>query len=329
MATNFPSSADSFTNPTSGDTLDNPPHDQQHSDINDAMEAVQGALLDGAPLHVDDANERVGVGTASPEVPLHVEGGTDAALTAGSGYLQVGETTGDNIVIDGNEILARNNGSKDTLFMQNEGDYVYIGSNVTGTRSTESLRIQSGIRGQLPSTNGSNQLIHLYNNVNIGFPTGWGGQDAPQYGLHVYGAITTSTHPMFVARSDVNNQEPTSTTQINYAATTANRGNHYNTSTSTFTAPLDGVYEFNLRWWFKQSTTGTAYVYLYVNGAVYGEYRKSRPTAMTDYEQCYVSWKVALSANDAVHIRANGTSNGTFHSSSTNRYSEFSGMLLG
>jgi len=41
MTTNFPNSVDAFTNPTSGDTLDNPPHDQQHADINDAMEAVQ------------------------------------------------------------------------------------------------------------------------------------------------------------------------------------------------------------------------------------------------------------------------------------------------
>ena len=41
MTTNFPSSVDAFTNPTSNDTLDNPPHDQQHADINDAMEAVQ------------------------------------------------------------------------------------------------------------------------------------------------------------------------------------------------------------------------------------------------------------------------------------------------
>ena len=73
MATNFPSSADSFTNPTSGDTLDNPPHDQQHANINDAMEAVQAALLDGAPLHIDDANERVGIGTAGPTSPLHIK----------------------------------------------------------------------------------------------------------------------------------------------------------------------------------------------------------------------------------------------------------------
>ena len=74
MATNFPSSADSFTNPTSGDTLDNPPHDQQHANINDAMEAVQASLLDGSPLKIDDANNRVGIGTTSPAKKLHVKG---------------------------------------------------------------------------------------------------------------------------------------------------------------------------------------------------------------------------------------------------------------
>ena len=74
MTTNFPSSIDAFTNPTSADTLDNPPHDQQHADINDAMEAVQTSLLDGAPLHIDDANERMGIGTTTPSYKLDVNG---------------------------------------------------------------------------------------------------------------------------------------------------------------------------------------------------------------------------------------------------------------
>lgn len=48
MATNFPGSLDAFTNPIASDTLDNPPHDEQHADINDAMEAVQAKLGVGA-----------------------------------------------------------------------------------------------------------------------------------------------------------------------------------------------------------------------------------------------------------------------------------------
>lgn len=44
MATNYPTSIDSFTNPTSGDTLDSPSHAAQHTNINDAMVAVQTRL---------------------------------------------------------------------------------------------------------------------------------------------------------------------------------------------------------------------------------------------------------------------------------------------
>ena len=63
MATNFPSSQDSFTNPTSSDTLDSPDHAAQHANVNDAVEAIELALLDGAPFYIDDTNERVGIGT--------------------------------------------------------------------------------------------------------------------------------------------------------------------------------------------------------------------------------------------------------------------------
>jgi len=51
MATNFPASLDAFTNPVSSDTLDNPPHDQQHADVNDAMEALQAKVgVDGSAV---------------------------------------------------------------------------------------------------------------------------------------------------------------------------------------------------------------------------------------------------------------------------------------
>jgi hypothetical protein len=41
VASNFPTSLDNFTNPSSGNTLDSPSHSLQHSDINDAVEAMQ------------------------------------------------------------------------------------------------------------------------------------------------------------------------------------------------------------------------------------------------------------------------------------------------
>lgn len=80
MATNFPGSQDSFTNPTSGDTLDSPDHAAQHSNVNDAVEAIELALLDGAPLHIDDVNERVGIGTTSPSAELDIKGASNPEI---------------------------------------------------------------------------------------------------------------------------------------------------------------------------------------------------------------------------------------------------------
>ena len=44
MATNFPTSIDSLTNPNSTDTLDSPSHSGQHSDANDAIEALEAKV---------------------------------------------------------------------------------------------------------------------------------------------------------------------------------------------------------------------------------------------------------------------------------------------
>ena len=51
MATSFPGSLDVFTNPTAVDTLDSPPHDTQHADANDAIEALQAKVgVDGSAV---------------------------------------------------------------------------------------------------------------------------------------------------------------------------------------------------------------------------------------------------------------------------------------
>jgi len=51
MATSYPASLDSFTNPTAVDTLDSPPHDTQHADANDAIEALQAKVgVDGSAV---------------------------------------------------------------------------------------------------------------------------------------------------------------------------------------------------------------------------------------------------------------------------------------
>jgi hypothetical protein len=47
MATNFPTGVDTFTNPVSNDSLNSPSHSVQHADANDAIEAIEGYILNG------------------------------------------------------------------------------------------------------------------------------------------------------------------------------------------------------------------------------------------------------------------------------------------
>jgi len=132
MTTNFPSSIDAFTNPTSADTLDNPPHDQQHADINDAMEAVQTSLLDGAPLFIDDANERVGIGTTEPGQALDVRGRIVANYTDNAFPLSVqsGQSTSGIILADADttsNVVLRSKGD-DFQIRTNASDRVTVDS---------------------------------------------------------------------------------------------------------------------------------------------------------------------------------------------------------
>jgi hypothetical protein len=75
-------------------------------------------------------NGKVGIGTPTPSVKLHITGGTDATLTNGSGYIVLGNETGQNIVLDNNEIMARNDGAASTLFLQRDGGPVWVGGSV-------------------------------------------------------------------------------------------------------------------------------------------------------------------------------------------------------
>ncbi len=64
----------------------------------------------------------VGIGTIDPDARLHVPFGVDAGLAnTNNGYLMLGQTTSGNLVLDNNEILARNNSVGTDLFIQNDG----------------------------------------------------------------------------------------------------------------------------------------------------------------------------------------------------------------
>lgn len=65
MAINFPTSLDTFTNPSSANTLDSPSHSQQHSDANDAIEAIEAKLgVGSSPAASATANQVLNISSA-------------------------------------------------------------------------------------------------------------------------------------------------------------------------------------------------------------------------------------------------------------------------
>ena len=89
----------------------------------------------------------IGVGYADPVSKFQIVGGTDASATQ-HGFIMLGITTAENIVIDNNEILARNNGVVSTLFLARDGSKVQLGNGAeaSGTK----LHITSGNDVGLP-----------------------------------------------------------------------------------------------------------------------------------------------------------------------------------
>lgn len=109
------------------------------------------------------ASTNVGIGTTSPNVKLHIEGGSDASLSSNSGYMVLGDVAGANVVFDNNEIIARNNGANSTLFLQFTGGDFEVGGAASkpggGNWAVASdARLKQHIK---PYTDGLQQLLQI------------------------------------------------------------------------------------------------------------------------------------------------------------------------
>lgn len=103
---------------------------------------------------------------------LYINYNQDVGLNQ-NGSLIVGPKGGENIGIDGNEIMARSNGAASTLYVNSDGGNVYIGSGgitSVGTITSSAGYLKSTLNGntvQIGSQNSS--FTHIYNSANIGF----------------------------------------------------------------------------------------------------------------------------------------------------------------
>ena len=75
---------------------------------------------------------RVGIRTITPVAPLHLAGTNDVSLS-NHGLLVLGNTNGENIAMDGNEIQARNNGAVNTLTLNHHGGNIHIATHASAS----------------------------------------------------------------------------------------------------------------------------------------------------------------------------------------------------
>lgn len=87
----------------------------------------------GGNLAMCQGNGSVGIGTISPQGRLHIFAGNAAQMNSG-GYLVMGNTSSDNMVLDENEIFTRDNGGPANLTLQRSSGDVGIGSVNTNAR---------------------------------------------------------------------------------------------------------------------------------------------------------------------------------------------------
>jgi N-acetylneuraminic acid mutarotase len=120
-------------------------------------------------LYTTSTTYKVGIGTKIPKTKLHIEGNNDAGLGDNSGLLMVGNIDGGNIVMDNNEIMARDNGVANQLILQNHGGNTQFGGKVgLGVVPTALLHLK-GLDGT------SNRHIKLESNSSSDYTTIYAG----------------------------------------------------------------------------------------------------------------------------------------------------------
>ncbi len=220
-------------------------------------------------------------------------------------------TTGDSMVNDGEVLkLSRTSGASENLIFSTQA--------AAGISTTTYV-------GQIESA--GNNALEVFTTGSA--PVHIGTNNAVRMTVDGSGRVTMPYQPAFKASiQTTTGRSTTNTTTITpYDTAQLNIGNHYNTSTYKFTAPVAGNYFFSL----TQNKVGRLIIYFVKNTTNFhaGEFLQD---SAGSWEHCTISCVIPLAANDTVNAAYNLSNNNSTQyawNGGSTLWDSFSGFLIG
>ena len=240
--------------------------------------------------------------TTAADVVGNAEIGGD--LTVGG---NVGIGTSSVGYVDANRNTLQVNGTTSSIIALAYGGtnagYMYANSDITQLWSEGSRELNMGTAGAGPITFKTNNTERMR--------------------IDPSGRVTMPYQPAFHAMAG--NFNNISSGNLIYNSATFNTGNHYNTSTGNFTAPVAGVYQFHASCYSQSGTGASVSAKITVNGVMRQIGEIAETGGNYGYDGINMSVIVYLNVNDVV--AAQYRAGGQLHLNSQNN--SFSGALIG
>ncbi len=237
---------------------------------------------------IDDGTN-IGIGEYNPEAKLHVKNYSGPQLKIGSTNQPELEWYINIDPVSNFSFLNENRGDPFTLMYIDRND-----RNIGIGTTTPSAKLD--VNGQIKITGGSPAAGQVLTSDASGLAT-WEPVPAPAVD-HIYFEVKLTTDYNWPLIGTVQKIDFSSGGMV-----WENQGNAFNTTTSTFTAPEDGIYSFRGSIYFKSITPGyLIYAFLIAGGKNYnGCLRNSTGTS----EMADVDLTVYLAKGETVHLYGN------------------------
>jgi hypothetical protein len=147
----------------------------------------------------------------------------------------------------------------------------------------------------------------------------------PLTGGNISGNVTTPNRPYFRAWANTATNTPN---VINYDTAIINIGNHYNTTTKRFTAPINGVYYFEAHFLTNRTTTtGDSGFDFRINGGAIKRVYDQKSGGTNNHVEASGTLLVYLTQGQTVDVHSYGAVSGVIIANDI--HCQFAGMLIG